>query len=118
MRRMRVLLTAAIALSACTFDGSGTLNPGGDDGDDLAADAAGSLEVDARPPDAAPPPPVDAAQPPVDAWLACNWDFVCDPGEDPEICFDCDEGGEFVCDFDLMCEAGEHDKCIDCLGGP
>ena len=111
---MRVLgclaLAHALAATACTFDGSGSLGEGGDD---TAPDAAGSLPVDAAPPIDAAPPPVDAMPPPVDGLTACDFDFVCDPGEDPATCFDC--GGGFVCDFDQMCEAGESDECLECL---
>jgi hypothetical protein len=140
MRAMRVLacVTAAL-LAACTFDGSGT-ESGGDDGD-LDPDAAGTVEIDARPIDAA-QPPIDGSSIPVDAAPGtCNFDFTCDPGETPDTCWDCGGGGfvcdfdstcdtgespecpdcdsgGFVCDFDLSCETGEDPSCIDCLGGP
>jgi hypothetical protein len=139
MRGMRVLacVTAAF-LAACTFDGSGT-ESGGDDGD-LAPDAAGAPDIDARPIDAA-PPPIDGSSIPVDGGSLCDFDFTCDSGEDPATCLDCGGGGfecnfddtcdsgedpncpdcgsgGFVCDFDLMCEAGESPDCVDCILGP
>ena len=118
MRPMRSWAIAlACALSACTFDGSGT-ESGSDDGVEPAPDAA-SIAVDAPPPiDAAPPPPIDAAPTPIDAapGFVCDFDSTCDAGED-QLCPDC-LGGGFVCDFDTMCELGEDPDCLDCLFGP
>jgi hypothetical protein len=114
MRGMRVLAIAiAIALGACAFDGSGTEHVG-DDGE-VGPDAAGTVEIDARPIDAA--PPVDANIPSIDSGPgACNFDFTCDPGETPDTCWDCGGGG-FVCNFDSICDSGESQECPDCDSG-
>lgn len=94
-----------LALAACSFDGRGVAA-----GDDVVADAGGvAPDAATEHPDGHLPAPTPDAMPTVD----CNFDGLCDPGEDPNTCFDC--SGGFVCNYDGTCEDGEDPSCSDCI---